>query len=148
MTDLTGYLKLNNVDVWTQCCAFLCELSVADHANMDELQKSPKMKAYTTVSFRELDGEELPDVLPSPRYESIDRTLQFCIIGTSQEDRVAKYKAFMDALKTGWLVLDVKDVRIYKVYYLEQSGVTWYDDPITPACVFRVKFREPKPGTV
>lgn len=148
MIDLTGYLKLNNVDVWTQYRAFLCELSVTDHTNMDELQKSPKMKAYTTVSFRELDGEELPDELPSPRYEAIDRTLQFCIIGTSQEDRMAKYKAFMDVLKTGWLVLDVKGVHIYKVYHQEQSVLTWYDDPTTPACVFKVKFREPKPGTV
>lgn len=148
MKDLTGYLKLNNVDVWTQYRAFLCELSVTDHTNMDELQKSPKMKAYTTVSFRELDGEELPDELPSPRYEAIDRTLQFCIIGTSQEDRMAKYATFYAALRRGWLTLDVKGVRVYKVYYQEQSGLTWYDDPTMPACVFRVKFREPKPSTV
>lgn len=148
MTDLTGYLKMNNVDVWAQYRAFLCELSVTDHTNMNELQKSPKMKPYTAVSFREFDGEELPDVLPSPRYEAIDRTLQFCIIGTSQADRKTKYNAFVTALKAGWLTLEVKDVRIYKVYYQEQSGITWYNDSSVLACIFKVKFREPKPGNV
>lgn len=146
--DLTGYFKMNNVDVWMQHRAFLCELSPTDHNNMDELNKSPKMKPYTAVSYREIDGEELPEVLPSPRYEAIDRILQFCIIGTSQDDRQDKYNAFMEAMKTGWLTIDVKGVRIYKMYYQEQSGVAWYNDPGTPACVFKVKFREPKPVVV
>ncbi len=31
--------------------------------------KPPKMKEYTSVSYRELDGEELPETL-LPRYEA------------------------------------------------------------------------------
>lgn len=148
MKNLTGYLKINGNDIWTQYKAFLCELSELAHDNMDELMKTPKMKAYTVVSFRERNGEDLPDVLPSPQYEAIDRTLQFCVLGSTATERYANYSAFMQTLKNGWQTLTVKDIRSYKMYFQEQVSISWYDDKQTPACVFQIKFREPKPGEV
>lgn len=68
--NLTGYMTINGVDAWTDYFAFLCEDKVDDSFNFGELQKPLEMKEYTTVEFRERDGEELPDVLPSPRYKA------------------------------------------------------------------------------
>ena len=61
---MTGYMTINGKDAWTDYGAYLCEVSATEHVNMDELRKMPKMKPYTAVSFRERNGEQLPDVLP------------------------------------------------------------------------------------
>ena len=60
MTDLTGYMIINGKDAWTEYFVFLCEDKRDDNFNFGELQKPLEMKEYTTVEFRERDGEELP----------------------------------------------------------------------------------------
>lgn len=86
MKILEGLLTINGVDIYKEYNAFLAEDSAAGHSNYDELLKVPAMKAYTTVSFREENGERLPDVLPEPHYEARDVTLQFGILtGTKEE---------------------------------------------------------------
>lgn len=146
MMDLTGYLTINETDCWTEFSAFLCELSAAATVNKVELLKAPKMKAYTVVSFRERNGEDLPEELPVPQYEAIDRSLQFCVYDTTMDGAIAKYNALLALMKNGWLRVVAKDICTRKMYYQEQSEPTWYDDARHPACVFKVKFREPKPG--
>lgn len=144
--DLTGYLTINGTDCWTAFSAFLCEMSIAGTVNKTELLKAPRMKAYTAVSFRERNGDDLPQVLPTPQYEAIDRSLQICVFDSTMSGAIAKYNALMALLKSGWLIVVVKDICTRKMYYLEQSDPTWYDDASQPTCVFRVKLREPKPG--
>lgn len=149
MRDLTGYMNINGKDAWTEYGAFLAELSATEHANMDELGKMPKMKAYTAVSFRERDGEQLPDTLPAPRYEAVDRTLQFAVVANTDALRRSRYAALMAALKSGWLTFKLKDMRDYRMYLSEPSAPAWYGhvcdvDPYV--CIFKAKFREPEPG--
>ncbi|WP_455673765.1 hypothetical protein [Phocaeicola sp.] len=149
MTDLTGYMAINGKDAWTEYGAFLAELSASEHSNMDELKKMPKMKAYTAVSFRERNGEQLPDELPSPQFEAIDRTLQFAIVADTDALRRSRYAALITALKAGWLTFKVKDMRDYKMYMSEPSAPTWYKhlcESDKYVCVFKVKFREPEPS--
>lgn len=61
-----GLFYINDIDMATYSC-FLWEEHAGDHTNYDSLMKPPKMKEYTSVSYRELDGEELPETL-LPRY--------------------------------------------------------------------------------
>ena len=68
--NLSGYMTINGKDASTEYGAFLCELGESEHTNMDELCKMPKMKAYTAVSFRERNGEQLPDKLPSRKHSA------------------------------------------------------------------------------
>ncbi|MCD7926639.1 MAG: hypothetical protein LUI85_18955 [Bacteroides sp.] len=148
MMDFTGHMSIKGKDAWTEYGAYLCELSPTEHTCMDELHKMPKMKACTTVSFRERNGEQLPDELPSPCFEAIDRTLQFCIRADSESSRQGRYNALMSALKAGWLTFQFKGMRDYKMYMSEPSAPTWYGhichtDPYV--CTFKVKFREPEP---
>ncbi len=146
MIDLTGYLIINGVDFWSEFNAFLCELSAAATVNKTELLKTPRMKAYTAVSFRERNGEDLPAELPEPRYEAIDRSIQLCVFDNTMAGVMSKYNALMELMKNGWITVIAKDICTRKMYYQEQSDPTWYDDLKQPACVFKVKLREPKPG--
>lgn len=149
MADLTGYMTVNGKDAWTEYGAFLCEVSVAEHTNMDELLKIPKMKAYTAVSFRERNGEQLPDELPSPCFEAIDRTLQFAVFAATETLREDRYAALMAVFKSGWLNFNLKDMRNYKMYMSAPSAPVWYKhicDADPYVCIFKVKFCEPEPA--
>ena len=83
MKDLTGYMTVNGKDAWTEYSAFLCEDRREDNFNFSELLKPLEMKAYTSVDFRERNGEELPEVLPSPCCKARDVTLYFAIYASS-----------------------------------------------------------------
>lgn len=149
MKDLTGYMSINGKDTWTEYSAFLCETSAAEHSNMDELNKIPKMKAYTAVSFRERNGEQLPDELPFPCFEAIDRTLQFAVVGNTEALLKSRYSALITALKAGWLTFKLKNMRDYKMYLSEPSVPSRYPLPSAQGnyvCVFKAKFREPEPS--
>lgn len=146
--DLSGYMTINEKDAWTEYGAFLCETSATEHTNMDELNKMPRMKAYTAVSFRERNGEQLPDTLPSPRFEAIDRTLQFIVTADTDALRYTRYAALMEVLRSGWLVFKIKGLRDYRMYMSEPSAPKWYPLPSACGkyvCAFKVKFREPEP---
>nr|DAL44401.1 MAG TPA_asm: hypothetical protein [Caudoviricetes sp.] len=146
--NLSGYMTINGKDALTEYGAFLCELGESEHTNMDELCKMPKMKAYTAVSFRERNGEQLPDKLPSPCFEAIDRTLQFIVTADTDTLRHTRYAALMAELKSGWLDFKIKGLRNYRMYMSEPSAPKWYPLPSTNGkyiCIFKVKFREPEP---
>jgi len=83
MKDLTGYMSINGKDTWTEYSAFLCEDKQDDNFNFGELLKPLEMKDYTAVDFRERDGEELPDVLPSPCYKARDVTLYIAVYAST-----------------------------------------------------------------
>lgn len=149
MMDYTGYMSINGKDAWTEYGAYLCETSASEHTNMDELRKMPKMKAYTAVSFRERNGEQLPDTLPSPCFEAADRTLQFMVTGSTKELLESHYTALLATLKSGWLLFKLKDMRDYKMYLSEPQAPAWYPRPTANgvyACIFKAKFREPEPS--
>lgn len=146
---MTGYMTINGKDAWTEYGAYLCEVSATEHVNMNELRKMPKMKPYTAVSFRERNGEQLPDELPVPRFEAIDRTLQFMVTGGTKALLDSHYAALMNALMTGWLVFKLKDMRDYKMYLTEPQAPEWYPRPTAGGnyvCIFKAKFREPEPS--
>ena len=105
------------------------------------------MKAYTAVSFREQDGEKLPDKL-TPAFEARDVTLQFAITGNGKAGFIKNYQAFLGLLKSGWLNVRLPELgKTYRMYYKESTG---YDqltplDGTTVAGKIKVKFREPVP---
>lgn len=148
MTDLTGYVTINGKDVWTEYFAFLCEDKVDDNFNFEELQKPLEMKEYTTVEFRERDGEELPDELPSPRYKARDVTLYIAVYASTLSEYNTRRAAFMEAIRAGWVNLKVKDLpATYRFYYKGTTDAKVITD-VTGTTIgrWKVKFREPKPG--
>ena len=102
MDILEGLLYINDDDVYKTCGAFLTEDKAGDNTNYAALLTPPKMKAYTAVSFREQDGEKLPDKL-TPAFEARDVTLQFAITGNGKAGFIKNYQAFLGLLKSGWL---------------------------------------------
>ncbi|MCD7938658.1 MAG: hypothetical protein LUH50_00425 [Bacteroides intestinalis] len=148
MTDLTGYVTINSKDAWTEYFAFLCEDKMDDNFNFEELQKPLEMKEYTTVEFRERDGEELPDELPSPRYKARDVTLYIAVYASTLSEYNTRRAAFMEAIRAGWVNLKVKDLpATYRFYYKGTTDAKVITD-VTGATIgrWKVKFREPKPG--
>ena len=147
MDFIKGLLYINGVDVYPTYGAILCHDQQNRNTNYSELLKPPKMKTYTSVDFRELDGEKLPAEL-LPRVEARDVTLQFAIVGESKEDFFAKYDKFLAMLISGWLEFHLPDLgRTFKMYYKECSGYKQLT-PISAgrvAAKFTVKFREPEP---
>lgn len=144
MEMLKGLLYFNDKDAYTQYGVFLTENRCDEHTNIDALLAAPAMKPYLSVSFRELDGEKLPAVLPVPRFEARDMTLYFCLCVETAEDYQNRYAAFVSLLKSGRLSIRVPNLnRTYKVYYKELSG---YEQLSETTARFKVKFREPEPG--
>lgn len=149
MKILEGLLSVNGVDIYKEYGAFLAEDSAGSHTNYDELLKVPAMKAYTTVAFREENGERLPDILPEPYYEARDVTLQFGIIAETKEEWYRKYLAFLTFLRSGWLVFSLSELgTTYRMFF--KSCTTW--QMVTPFKAggkiygkTKMKFREPNP---
>lgn len=101
MKDLTGYMTVNGKDAWTEYSAFLCEDRREDNFNFSELLKPLEMKGYTAVDFRERNGEELPEVLPSPCCKARDVTLYFAIYASSPEECETRRAALMKVVIFG-----------------------------------------------
>lgn len=110
--------------------------------------KPPKMKEYTSVSYRELDGEELPETL-LPRYEARDITLKMAVVADTRAGWFNNYNAVLALLKSGWLTLDVPEIgRVMKVYlkeYTRYSQFTTIRSTGQQIAGFTVTLREPKP---
>lgn len=151
MDILEGLLFINDQDVYKTCGAFLTEDKAGDNTNYNTnyaaLLTPPKMKAYTAVSFREQDGEKLPDKL-TPAFEARDVTLQLAITGNGKAGFIKNYQAFLGLLKSGWLDVRLPELgKTYRMYYKESTA---YDqlttlDETTVAGKIKVKFREPVP---
>ncbi|MCC8146917.1 MAG: hypothetical protein LIO93_10900 [Bacteroidales bacterium] len=150
---LIRQVKVDANDVFLQYGVFLTEDSSGSFTNYSALLAAPKMKPYVSVSFREDNGEKLPEKLPDPAYEGRDVTLYFAILADTPALFLSKYLQFIDLLKSGWLAvylpeldLDPAKPKLYKMYYKESSGY----QQLTPiegkvAAKFKVVFREPNP---
>ena len=149
MMDLTGLLTINGKDAWTEYSAFLCEDKPEDNSNFNELLRPLKAKPYTSVDFRERDGEELPDELPAARYEARDVTLYFAVYAATQAEYNTCRDTFQEAICSGWQNVKLKGLpRTYRFYYKEASETKLVEDKTDGRVVgcWKVKFREPKPG--
>ena len=143
---LTGLLTINGTDIWTQYKAFLAEKDNA-HLNMDALLRLPKVKDITTVDFRERDGVNLPANV-NIKLQSIERTLQFAIIASSEAERFTLYKSFLEKIRSGKLEMVVKDYRTYMMIYQEMpSDPEWYQayDKEHYITIFQIKFLDYAP---
>lgn len=149
MKILEGLLTVNGVDIYKEYNAFLAEDSAGSHANYDELLKIPAMKAYTAVSFREENGERLPDTLPEPHYEARDVTLQFGILADTKEEWYKKFVEFQTLLHSGWLVFSLPELgTTYRMYLKScptQQMVTPFKAGGRIFGKMKMKFREPNP---
>ena len=146
---LGGLLFINEKDVYKRLGAFLSEERAGDNKNYSELMKPADMKPYTAVSFREQDGEKLPNVL-TPAFEARELVLQFAITAPDRDAFMDRYNRFLTLLKTGesgWLRITVPELRrTYRVYYMGCTGwkqLTDFGGEVVAR--FSVKFREPKP---
>ncbi|HJC94100.1 MAG TPA: hypothetical protein H9752_07880 [Candidatus Phocaeicola excrementigallinarum] len=145
--DLTGYLKINGTDLWTQYHCFLAETEAGGHVNMDALLRLPKAKDITTVDFRERNGVELP-ADPDVRLSSIERTLQFWLSAPTAALRLQRYRNVLTLLASGVLSVEVKDYRTYSLVYQDMSSEPeWHSDfsGNLHGVLFSVKFLETKP---
>ena len=148
MDALTNKLWINDTDAWVAYGAFLSVDRQGEHKNLSALLKPPAMKPYVAVAFREEDGERLPENLLA-RYEARDIDLQFTIVAPSGTAFLQKYNAFVAMLRSGWLVIRVRELpdKTFRVYYKSSTDF----GQLTPlgagvvAGKFKVKFREPKP---
>ena len=142
-----GLFYINDIDMATYGC-FLWEENAGDHTNYDSLMRPPKMKEYTSVSYRELDGEELPDLLLT-RYEARDITLKMAIAAETRVKWFEYYNAVIALLKSGWLKVYVPEIgRVMKAYMKEYSKyghITNLAGTGQQIAGFTVTLREPKP---
>lgn len=140
---------MNGVDVYKEYNAFLAEDSANGCANYNELLKMPAMKAYTTVAFREENGERLPDNLPEPHYEARDVTLQFGILTGTEEEWYRKYVAFLAFLRSGWLLFSLPELGTTYRMYLKNCSALQMATPLKAGGrIFgkmKMIFREPNP---
>lgn len=140
-------MKINGTDMATLGC-FLWEEDGNGHANYDSLMKPPKMKEHTAVSYREQDGEELPDTLLC-RYEARDITLKMAVVADTRAEWMRRYNAVLELLKSGWLTLEVPEIgrtmRVYLKEYTKYSQFTLLKRTGQQVAGFAITVREPKP---
>lgn len=145
---MEGELIINGKDMYVEYGMFLTEKGQGDYFNLSELLKPSKMKPYTTVSFREENGERLPETLPEPKREARDIQLYVAIVADTPERFSENFAGVMQLLGSGWLTLETSLTgRTYKVYYQECTAY----EPLTGTedgevvCRMKLKFREPNP---
>lgn len=68
---MEGLLLINGVDIWTEYGAWLAEEKEGETTNYSALLKPPAAKAQMAVSFREDDGEKLPEDLGQKDRKSV-----------------------------------------------------------------------------
>lgn len=149
MDILKGLLLINGTDVFTAYGAYLVEEKKGDNKNYSALLKPPAAKSHTAVSFRERDGEKLPDSL-LPAWEARDVTLQFAIMAADRAQFLSRYSSFLKFLKKGdkgWLNINPPELgRTYRMYYKDCTDYTQLTDFGGEVIAkFSVKFREPVP---
>lgn len=150
MKILEGLLFINDKDVYKEYGVFLCEDKPGAFTNYNALLKPPPMKIYTAVTFREQDGEKLPDVLPSPKFAARDITLYFGLMANTKTEWVKRYSDFVSLLKGGWLIVRLPELhKEFKMYYKECSNyeqLTFLEEESVYAARFKMKFHEPVPA--
>lgn len=150
MTDImNGLLYINGRDVWSDFGAWLTEEKEGDTKNYSALQKPPATKSHVAVSFREQNGEKLPEKLVQ-KWEPRNIALKFAVAAADKASFIARRDAFVSFLKEGtdgWLDMRVPELgRTYRVYYKDCSDYEHLEDiGGMVAARFTVKFREPNP---
>lgn len=132
MTDImNGLLYINGRDVWSDFGAWLTEEKEGDTKNYSALQKPPATKSHVAVSFREQDGEKLPEKLVQ-KWEPRDIALKFAVAAADKASFIARRDAFVSFLKEGtdgWLDMGVPELgRTYRVYYKDCSDYEHLED--------------------
>lgn len=149
MKILESLLTINGIDIYKEYHAFLAEDKPGGHDNYNALLQMPAMKAYTSVAFREQNGETLPDTLPQPRYEARDVNLQFGILADTPALWYGYYQAFCTFLSSGWLVMAVPELGTqYRMYFKGAASHQMYSPLTVEGKVYgtmKLKFREPEP---
>lgn len=146
---MEGLLLINGVDIWTEYGAWLAEEKEGETTNYSALLKPPAAKAQVAVSFREDDGEKLPEDL-GQKWEARDVTLKFAIEAPTRAAFMERRNAFVAFLKAGdkgWLSMAVTELgRTYRMYYRDTGNYTHFEDTgESVAGLFTIKFREPDP---
>lgn len=103
---------------------------------------------YYHVDFRERVGVELPQN-PDVKLNSIERTLQFWLRGTSAAERLDKYQRMMTLITSGMLAISVKNYRTYNMVYQDMpADPSWYESYEGDRfyVLFSVKYLEPQPS--
>ncbi len=151
MTDImNGLLYINGRDVWSDFGAWLTEEKEGDTKNYSALQKPPATKSHVAVSFREQDGEKLPEKLVQ-KWEPRDIALKFAVAAADKASFIARRDAFVSFLKEGtdgWLDMRVPELgRTYRIHYKDCSDYEHLEDigDGMVAARFTIKFREPNP---
>lgn len=151
MSDImNGLLYINERDVWIDFGVWLAEEKEGDTKNYSALQKPPAVKSHVAVSFREQDGEKLPEKLVQ-RWEPRDISLKFAVAAADEASFAARRDAFISFLKKGidgWLDMRVPELgKTYRIHYKDCSDFECLEDigGGMVAALFTVKFREPKP---
>lgn len=151
MNDIMkGLLFINNRDVWTDFGAWLVEDKEGETKNYSALQKPPATKTHVAVSFREQDGEKLPEKLVQ-KWEPRDISLKFAVAADDRAAFMSRRDTFVSFLKNGtdgWLEIRVPELgKTYRVHYKDCSDYDHLEDIGNGmvAARFTIKFHEPNP---
>lgn len=151
MNDIMkGLLFINNRDAWTDFGAWLVEDKEGETKNYSALQKPPATKAHVAVSFREQDGEKLPEKLVQ-KWEPRDISLKFAVAADDRASFMSRRDTFVLFLKNGadgWLKIRVPELgKTYRVHYKDCSDYDHLEDIGNGmvAARFTIKFHEPNP---
>ena len=150
---LSGQVTLNGKDLYDEYHVFLREERRGGKENLRAILAPAKMKEHVAVDFRELPGEKYAADL-QPVSAGRDVTLSFALSANTRADFIARYRAFVTALKTGdkgWLTFAFPTLNItMKVFCVEfpdsydAISNLWVET--AQAGGFKVKFREPQPS--
>jgi hypothetical protein len=149
MAVLNGFLFINDIDVYDEYGAFLCEKDSGKHENYDVLLRPAKLKGQVAINVREQNGEMLPETL-DVQFEARDVTLCFGIEADERIEFIARRTNFIEFLRAGnggWLDFRLTEINKTFVFYLKDFP-EWeqisYENSLSFGR-FKVTFREPNP---
>lgn len=143
---LEGLFFINDVDMYKTYGVYLCEDKAEDQSNYSALLKPADGKQLEVVNYPELNGEILPSTI-SIKKEPRDVTLKLAIIAQSSSEWFSSYQAFLEFIRSGWLIIRLPEIAIsFKMYYKSCKGydhLTSFDNQI--AGKIQITLREPEP---
>lgn len=135
MADLTGYLKINNVDAWTTYGIGLSQ------GSLFTLVAPPPMKAYISNESRQNHGK---DYITS--YAKMDeRTFtisMFCVAPSGKTIYECVQNLVTNVLINGQFTIQAKGFGKQTVLYKSMSGTNEYNDELA---TFTLTLVEPNP---
>lgn len=148
MTDLSGLMLINGVDIFTQWGAWLTEEKRGGRENLTAILTPSKVKSHVGVDIRERSGVSYSDALVMANQER-EITLHFALAAESRDEWLGRYLDFIGWLKSGWLDVELPTLGLYmRMFYVESSNfkpLTYLWQEGVHASRFKVKFKEPDP---